>query len=512
MAWNARNWLGRNLREVDLYALFERPLFDPDVEGLRKALRQANREVHAFQTHTDKQVVAQAMALQRELGGLVGVVDDARKFRAYRDGLLQELRVRRERELPGEPASATVRAWLLDRVRVHPAAVEEVAAHLSSPPELSHGVPTAPTELPFDFATPDQSEHWLPPAIVSPSPVPTEELPEAIPVEEPLPIAWPAAAPSEPCIVATGPALSGRRRKRREAASEQALWTFALVGGAVLFVLGFIIGLVSYLGGDEEQAESSAKSTEPEFAMPDSVPPTIPTWGTTETKPATTAANTSSSLPVPYAWFRFDEGTKNDGHGEAQWQLQGVAVRDGALFCSGIYQPYWRDRRGPEAGGYRAVCHTPNLDESSFVVALRFRPNDYTGKKTCILSAGTETRWLGVHRSSERSIRISFNNGAIDQAVPADFGVGSWAVLAISIDLRARRMLVRANDQISAPITLDTDFQFSHLARPDMRYERRWSLTNYSSGTTFHGSLDEFLAYDRSFSADELRRIPLHHR
>jgi hypothetical protein len=74
-----------------------------------------------------------------------------------------------------------------------------------------------------------------------------------------------------------------------------------------------------------------------------------------------TARASDMPLPAPFAHFHFQGNDKNEGTGEAKWDLQNTVFKDGGLYADGLYDV----RNGGPTQGYHAVCSTPSLDPSA---------------------------------------------------------------------------------------------------------------------------------------------------
>jgi hypothetical protein len=222
--------------------------------------------------------------------------------------------------------------------------------------------------------------------------------------------------------------------------------------------------------------------------------------------PPAAPARGEKSQAAPLAWFRFGGNDKNEGKGEATFELINTEFQQNALYLNGIYES------SGAPGGYRAVCRTPALNYETFTVAVRFKAEDFTPNKCNLLTGGTAYRWFGVERSPAGNLLVMFNNGDYKREIKgAPLEIGKWTVIACSVDVPRRRVVTCFNGRRVAEIDLPKDFELQVVKGQSGKedYDKVWSFTNYSNGKVFHGIVDELLIYDRALSEDELDRLPL---
>jgi len=205
------------------------------------------------------------------------------------------------------------------------------------------------------------------------------------------------------------------------------------------------------------------------------------------------------------AHFRFNSDARNAKAGKPDFQLRNVEFDDNSLYLSGRYE------FTAGAGGYRAVCETPDQTYEGFSVALRFKAEEFATRKRNLITGGTAYRWFGLERSDAGNLTVTLNNAAFEKEIDgAKLEAGKWIVVSCSVDAAKRRVVAALNGKKVADIDLPKDFEFD-VAKLDAKdRDKQWSFTNYSNGKTFHGRVDELIIYDRALSAAELEKIDLH--
>lgn len=206
----------------------------------------------------------------------------------------------------------------------------------------------------------------------------------------------------------------------------------------------------------------------------------------------------------PLAHFRFNGNAKNDVKGEADFELKNTEYQDNALYLNGIYE---NDKR---MGGYRAVCKTPKLDYKKFTVALRIKAEQIEWYQNNLFTGGTDYRWFGLTRSTQGKLAVSLNNGEFRKYVEGtNVEQGKWAVVACSVNIPERKVIVAVNGKKFEAIDLAKDFELTVASSEKKETDKVWSFTNYSNATVFLGQVDELLIYGQALSAEELEIIPL---
>lgn len=219
--------------------------------------------------------------------------------------------------------------------------------------------------------------------------------------------------------------------------------------------------------------------------------------------PVETAASATQSAPAAgsIAHFRFD-GNAADAHaGNRPFALKNTEFRDGALYLNGKYVSNEKD-------GYETICVTPKLDYNKFTVALRFKAEAYDGKFPTLLMGGMAMRWFGLARTPSGNLVVTLNNSRFNhelKSVPLQ--PGAWTVIACAVDVPAHKISVAVNGKIAEAFDLPSDFKVNHTA--GKFDDNAWTFTDYSSGGTFHGLIDEFIIYGEALSPEALLKIPL---
>ncbi len=202
------------------------------------------------------------------------------------------------------------------------------------------------------------------------------------------------------------------------------------------------------------------------------------------------------------ARFRFNGNAKNEGQGEAKFELQNTQFKDNALFLNGKYE------FGGDKDGYRAVCSTPKIDYTTFTVALRLKAKGFN-LGTNLLTGGTNYRWFGMHRSNAGNLVVTLNNQAFAHEIKgATLDEGKWLVVACGVDIPKRKIIACLNGKKVAHIDLPKEFELE-IVKAQLGGDKVWSFTNYSNGNVFHGLVDELLIYDRTLNVEELEKLPL---
>jgi hypothetical protein len=104
----------------DFYQLLDCQRFHPNRNELIKAIRAANRFLHHFQNHDDKDVVQRARSLQMMVAEAEDVFSDPQRWSVYDEMLIQELRIEWDRRTPGSWHREDLRRWLLTVQLVDP--------------------------------------------------------------------------------------------------------------------------------------------------------------------------------------------------------------------------------------------------------------------------------------------------------------------------------------------------------------------------------------------------------
>src|SRR4051812_46078267 len=92
MPWNLKNWIDLKPEELDLYTLLGRPRFDTDRQAGLQAIRDANRELHQYQNHSDANTARHAQNWQRAIARASEAFHDSAKLSAHHRELIIRLR------------------------------------------------------------------------------------------------------------------------------------------------------------------------------------------------------------------------------------------------------------------------------------------------------------------------------------------------------------------------------------------------------------------------------------
>jgi RNA polymerase sigma factor (sigma-70 family) len=226
---------------------------------------------------------------------------------------------------------------------------------------------------------------------------------------------------------------------------------------------------------------------------------------------ASSAAAREGKPPVePLAHFRFDGDAKNEGKGEAEFDLQNTEFKENALYLNGKHEHFRLNGKIVPNFGFRAICTTPKMNYESFAVALRFKAESFEGQKINLFTGGRTHRWFGMERSPHGNLVVTLNNGRfIHEIKGAALEAGKWTVVACSVDVPGRKVIAYLNEKKVADVDLPKDFEIDVAKSEKKDSDKRWSFTNYSKAYMFHGLADELLIYGRSLSIEELGKVPL---
>jgi Concanavalin A-like lectin/glucanases superfamily len=222
--------------------------------------------------------------------------------------------------------------------------------------------------------------------------------------------------------------------------------------------------------------------------------------------------------PEALAHFRFDGNAKNEGTGEAAFDLQRTEFRENALYLNGLYEHFQPPGPNTTLRGFRAICRTPAFSYESFAVAFRFKAEDFAQRKSesfmpgkyNLLTGGTAYRWFGLELSAAGNLVVTLNNHSYKHEVEgATLEKGKWTVVACSVDVPKRKLIVFLNGKKVAAKELPERFEIDVAKSPEKDKDKGWTFTDYGNGNVFHGLVDELLIYGRSLSEEELEKIPL---
>jgi hypothetical protein len=213
---------------------------------------------------------------------------------------------------------------------------------------------------------------------------------------------------------------------------------------------------------------------------------------------------TSPSVDAPpIAHFSFEVGSEDRSDGGAKAELANAPITDKTLRLNGIYG------MGEDGKSYKAIFNVPKLDYHEFTVAWRFRANDFDGDHANLIAGGKGYRWLAVTRLESGLMRVELNSDLHDHVARHDFKdtkiqAGEWNTIACAVDLPAKRVSIRLNDEKASTFLLPSDFKLSVIGGQDQDKDRLFSFVNYSCGRTFSGEVSDLVVMPRALSEVEL--------
>lgn len=221
-----------------------------------------------------------------------------------------------------------------------------------------------------------------------------------------------------------------------------------------------------------------------------------------------TALGQEGEGPIPLAHFRFPGKVQSEVKGGPRFDTRNVTFKEGALHLDGLYGLGASD-------GYLAACRTPKLDFGSFTVGVRFKPEDFgivpnvkkPATKTNLIVGGPLYRWFTLFRAPSGNLAIAFNNRTATQEFRgAPIEKGKWSAVACAVDVPKRKVVAYLNGKKVGDIALPKTFKLVVPEGTDGENDKVWNFTNYSTGETYHGLVDEFVVYDRPLPTKDLER------
>jgi hypothetical protein len=125
-----------------------------------------------------------------------------------------------------------------------------------------------------------------------------------------------------------------------------------------------------------------------------------------------------------------------------------------------------------------------------------------------LITGATSYRWLILSRNNSKQLNIAFNNDNVGLNFPdVELRERLWMRLACSFDLPRRRVLVTLDGRKLADLTLPPDFSLNVIGSKGDATDRLFTFTNYSSGQTFGGEIDDLIVCPRAMTEDQLSRL-----
>jgi hypothetical protein len=212
--------------------------------------------------------------------------------------------------------------------------------------------------------------------------------------------------------------------------------------------------------------------------------------------------------PGVLAHYQYKTGLKDRSGRRGEFTLTNAPLKDGSLYLNGEYTALQGGKIREGSKGYVARFRTPELNYEAFTVAVRFKAETFDLRKSHLLGGGPYYRWFNLGRSGAGKLQVTFNNQRFSRQIDGThIKAGEWTVVVCGVDVNARKVVVHFNGKQADEFELPEGFALTP-PRVDVE-DREWTFTNYSSGTVFHGLIDEFIVYDRLLSREELKRVPL---
>lgn len=212
----------------------------------------------------------------------------------------------------------------------------------------------------------------------------------------------------------------------------------------------------------------------------------------------------------PCARFTFEDAEdENLGTGKAKLLRRNAPIRDGVMHLNGIYPI---SKEGDSASF--AQVRTPSLVYDGFAVAVRFKADEFAkvheSVTNPVLVAGPDYRWFILSRNSAGKLVVELNQGKTSfVAESVRLEAGKWTVVACSVDLPRRKVLVFANGEKALEAQLPADFAWKVAEGDSRESDKVWLFINFSNGQAFKGSVGGLLVYDTALNADQMAKIPL---
>ena len=206
--------------------------------------------------------------------------------------------------------------------------------------------------------------------------------------------------------------------------------------------------------------------------------------------------------PAPdIAQFRFNGDGQDAVMARPEFELANVQFTDEALQLNGKYE-------FTDEGGYRAVCHTPELDYGGFSVAVRFNAESFERDRTNLITGGDSYRWFGLHRVPDGDLTVTLNNQENSRKLDGvRIEPGEWTVVACAVDVAGKKIAVSVNGAKSVQFDLPADFKLAVVEADLEDQDKVWTFTDYSNGQVFQGLIDELVIYGKPLESGILESL-----
>jgi len=202
--------------------------------------------------------------------------------------------------------------------------------------------------------------------------------------------------------------------------------------------------------------------------------------------------------PRMIAHLRADGTYQKDPRGVATGDVTDAPKKDGALLMSGKYAP------GEFVTDFQ--LRAPRLDYRSLTVVTRLKIDAAGKDPMAIVYGGEAYRWVGLDRfSSNGKLSLRVNGGDFQKQTAVQTKAGEWLTVALAVDLKARRVRVAADGAVDE-VALPADFRLKVLGTESEKSDKAFLFTDFSTGTSLSGLVEEVAVYDRAMTRAELAR------
>jgi hypothetical protein len=198
-------------------------------------------------------------------------------------------------------------------------------------------------------------------------------------------------------------------------------------------------------------------------------------------------------------------GSSLDSTGlNADMELINTTFVDNHLYLNGVY-----DYGCPDFG-YKASATIPEFNFDAFTISLEFNPEQWglvdhpscSGDSANIIAGSRFNRWLRLWWSNGDLTLLLNNQGGSNDFIHTYSGVDlsedQWHRVVASIDPTSRNIVVFLDGKNLGSVSLPADF----ILFPGT--ENSLTFTDYSTGRTFFGLVDNLMVFDQALSATEI--------